>query len=142
MVQVFAMCSNCRALSVQVFTLLFLLLLPESPCSPGRCNGDSSTRAGAPLGRPQGAGVPTPLSQPEKGVPSTQVGGPGVSPCPWGRNLQPACRARLHGESGKDPMPCFAGCCLGYKPVLQPWAGVGRIYFSTFCSSRGFPGAA
>lgn len=41
---------------------------------------------GHPLGLPQGAGVPTPLSQPEKGVPSTQVG------CPWGRNLQPACR--------------------------------------------------
>lgn len=60
-VQVFAMSYNYRALSVQVFTLLFLLLLPGPRCPPGRCSADSSARAGAPLGLPQGAAPPPPL---------------------------------------------------------------------------------
>lgn len=56
----------------------------------------------------------------------------GLFPCGFSHCCSSSC-CRSLGVPWEDAptragAPCFAGCRLGYKPVLQPQAGVGRTY--------------
>lgn len=100
------MCCNCWVLSMQVFTLLFLILLPEPRCALGRCSGDSSVRGGACRDCFQVAGLLLLVSYPEKRVNGTQVWGLDISPCPYSKETLIQC-APLHRES-VDNTQCLA----------------------------------